>query len=86
MSTRPAYKWIDPAIELNETNWNQWGVYLPQGLPEPNNLFAPEDCGVGNFSQPNDQDVASWADARCSNKHIFICKILRGWLQRLVIH
>jgi hypothetical protein len=55
-------------------------VYLPAGLPEPNNLYSPEDCGVGNFSELNDQDVASWADEKCSNKHIFICKILRGWL------
>ncbi len=75
---RPAYKWIDPAITLNETAWNQWGIYMPAGLPEPNNLFAPEDCGVGNFSEPNDQDVASWADTKCSNKYVFICKILRG--------
>ncbi len=79
VDSRPRFKSLDPSLILNETAYTHWGVYLPGGLPEPNNLRPQEECTVGNFSQAWDDGMAGWADTRCEGNYTFICKILREW-------
>lgn len=49
------------------------GTYNPNSIPEPNNLFSNEFCGVANYSQSVGQ-VASWSDTNCNNQYIFMCE------------
>jgi hypothetical protein len=49
------------------------GTYNPNSVPEPNNLFGNEFCGVANYSQSVGQ-VASWSDTNCNFQFNFMCE------------
>jgi hypothetical protein len=42
-------------------------------------MFPQENCGAANFTVSYD-GVWGWADTRCSNNFIFICRVARGLL------
>jgi hypothetical protein len=46
--------------------------------PEPNNFFTDEKCGGANFTEIREA-AAGWADWRCSDKFIYMCRMLREW-------
>jgi hypothetical protein len=71
----PVFDWVDPQVPRasNET-YEHWGT--SGNFSEPNNLIPQENCAVANFSQMYD-GVGGWADTRCSNSFIFMCKVQR---------
>ena len=64
----------------NETSYKHWGVAWDGSL-EPNFKDIPEDCSAGNASEAFG-GVFGWSDARCDLTMIFVCRLIRGWLQR----
>lgn len=72
----PNFTWIDPyARGPSADTYQHWGKGAGEEVPpEPNNLEAPEECGLGNYSQSFDA-VWGWGDAGCMQRHIFMCKI-----------
>jgi hypothetical protein len=78
----PYFVWSDgsppPSTATNPSeNYQHWGrMYLAGGKfkDEPNNLAAPEYCGVANYTQMV-EDVWSWSDQNCEDRYMFICKL-----------
>lgn len=78
-TTWPQFGWTDrslPALSEGDA-YRHWGVYQPGRLAEPNNMLGSELCGLANATQGYNS-AWGWADAQCSEPHIFICKISRG--------
>ena len=65
------------AAAPSDATYKRWGIYQPFSEPEPNNKFAPENCGAANFSQ-SVGGVTGWSDSNCFNTFPFLCKI-PGW-------
>jgi hypothetical protein len=65
--------------------YSHWGIFTPgvgSSQKEPNSLDAnyPLDCAAANFSQAYGAPTAwGWADDKCTNKHIFLCRNACGW-------
>ena len=58
--------------------YNNWGVFQPGDMPEPNNMLGSELCGVANYTEIMHSTGAwGWADVQCKMRNIFICKIMR---------
>ncbi len=77
----PRFGWTDrslPALADSDGVYSHWGVYQPGALAEPNNMLGSELCGLANATQ-SWNSAWGWADAQCSEPHIFICKIAREW-------
>lgn len=53
-----------------------WGTDVPDGTPEPNNLYPPESCSTANYSQTY-SGVWGWADQSCFKNVSIMCKIKR---------
>lgn len=69
---RNRWTWVDSSpYELNVTYQN-WGLYQPGGMQEPNNITGSEFCAVANASQPA-RSAWGWSDTKCDNKYIFMC-------------
>jgi hypothetical protein len=73
----PAFDWIDPQALGN--SYTHWGVQQPLGMPEPNNLDAPENCVGANGTQALEDGAFGWSDERCTTPAQFVCKVLREW-------
>jgi hypothetical protein len=67
---------VDPQAAVNYQQWGNWTG--DEGLPEPNNLYGGEYCGCANATEAY-QGLYGWADATCSTRGAFICKIVREW-------
>lgn len=52
------------------------GIYLPDYLQEPNNLFGEEYCAGANASEMAN-GAFGWSDAHCSTVAPFMCKVTR---------
>jgi hypothetical protein len=83
----PNFTWVDPYTPgpIN-SSYEHWGRYQPGQETEPNFNYnaPPELCVVGNYTQAYFNPLAwGWADDNCNNKHPFMCKMLREWLQTL---
>ncbi len=78
----PALTW-QPALAVHHAAQQFKPSHLnasPQPLNsrEPNSLYPPEECAVGNWTETF-KSAWGWADVRCSNKYVYMCKIIRGW-------
>ena len=57
------------------------GNYMPGNLTEPNGNWsgiAVETCLVGNSSEAGLNGTWAWADANCTSKYPFLCRINSG--------
>ncbi len=77
IKARPDWTWMDPLTAWNESSYKHWGTYTVDGSAEPNNKEPPEDCAVANYTESYG-NVFGWADTRCENKFIFICRLIRA--------
>jgi hypothetical protein len=71
-------RWIDHTPNPNTETYVHWGVSVPDGTPEPNNMYPPESCASANYSESYD-GAWGWADLGCYNNVSIMCKIKRGW-------
>ena len=76
----PNFEWLDPNTYQGYTHW---GIYLPGGFPEPNQLTGGENCVMANFtmssnSTPTEIGAWGWADVNCESLLVSICEIPRG--------
>ena len=71
--TEGNWKWVDPAISSNYTNWHPKGGVWKQAEP---NGGRNENCATigGPLSWGKKDWEGYWNDARCSAKAPFICK------------
>ena len=78
----PNFTWVDPfAVGPNATTYLHWGKGEGALVPEePNNFDPQEDCGAANYTQSYDL-AWGWADAKCTEKFVFMCKCRGGWPQ-----
>ncbi len=79
----PQFYWLDRSPAPGLDTYRHWGS-LSQGeavsVPEPNNMYPPEYCGVANYSMAGDDKIWSWADTNCTPAaYPYICKVTRGW-------
>ena len=73
----PAFGWVDPVVpQPSEETYSHWGSDGDRA--EPNNLMPQESCGAGNYSEAYD-GIFGWADTRCTNSFVFMCKVMREW-------
>jgi hypothetical protein len=71
----PTFNWVDPTVAApSAETYTHWGS--AGNASEPDNMFPQENCAVGNFTESYD-GVWGWADTRCSNNFIFVCKAAR---------
>ncbi len=73
-SNWPRFLWNDPlAQNLSLSNsYKHWGT--PKDSPkEPNNIFAPENCGGGNASTSY-LNAWGWADYMCTQPFTYMCR------------
>jgi hypothetical protein len=67
----------------NGGGWRNWGVYMPSGFPEPNQLTGEENCVVANYTQrtgaaaPAGNLAWGWCDINCQSFYTSVCKIPR---------
>jgi hypothetical protein len=54
------------------------GMYLPDYLKEPNNLFGQEYCAGANASEMTG-GLFGWSDERCTVQAPYMCKVTREW-------
>jgi hypothetical protein len=57
--------------------YTHWGIALPGGKMEPNNLRGLEHCAGANSSEAYN-GAWGWSDEQCSLRAPFMCKT-RGW-------
>ncbi len=62
-----------------------------QATPEPNGKKGPELCLAANWTQAYGQEGSggsAWGymDSLCSQRFIFMCRIMRGWLLLMSQH
>lgn len=78
-SNWPQFLNINPVAQnLSLPNsYKNWG--RPRDAPnEPNNMFAPENCGGGNASLTS-LNAWGWADYMCSAQYTYMCRwVLHG--------
>ena len=61
------------------THWGELITVTGARIPEPNNQEVSEFCGVANYSGAWGNPPAwGWADAKCGERHIFMCKVNGG--------
>lgn len=74
------WTYSDPTAKLNSSSYQNWGTAIGDENmgPEPNNFFTDEKCGGANFTEIR-EGAAGWADWRCSDKFIYMCRMLREW-------
>ncbi len=70
-------RWIDKTPDPVPETYTHWGVSVPDGTPEPNNMYPPESCSTANFTQSY-QQAWGWADLGCYNNVSIMCKIKCG--------
>jgi hypothetical protein len=71
----PSFAWVDPTVAVpSSETYAHWGTN--GNVSEPDNAFPQENCAVANFTEAFD-GVWGWADTRCSNNFIFVCKVIR---------
>jgi hypothetical protein len=56
----------------------------PINSREPNNMFPPEECAVANYTETFKR-AWGWADVRCNDKFVYMCKTIRGWPGRSLV-
>jgi hypothetical protein len=72
--------WADYSPAPSADSYMHWGTD-DNGVDEPNNVYAPENCAASNYSQAFGQPSAwGWSDARCRTKLPFICRTMRELL------
>jgi hypothetical protein len=74
----PSRRWIDRTPDPTTDTYLHWGVSVPDGTPEPNNLYPPEACSTANYTE-SFGGAWGWADLGCYNNVSIMCKIKRGW-------
>ena len=77
LNTTPAahpskWTWMDSSPYEGGVTYQNWGLYQPGGLQEPNNNAGNEYCAVANASQPK-SNAWGWSDIGCTNQYIFMC-------------
>jgi hypothetical protein len=71
----PRFGWTEPGLPPpTGATYIHWGRIEPGAITEPNNMTGFEFCGVGNYSQTYG-NAWGWADANCSMRAAFICKV-----------
>ena len=83
-SSSEPFAWFDPYASplSNSSAYSHWGQYVSAAVnnSEPNNMRAPENCALANYTEAFNNSAGSawgWADARCSFNYTFICKVIR---------
>ena len=79
---RNVWTWVDNSDYTVNKTYQNWGLYQPGALPEPNNILSNEYCAVANATQPK-QNAWGWSDTKCDQKFIFMCYYPRGCTARL---
>ena len=54
-----------------------WGIKMPDNVPEPDNAESPESCVVANFTEARPEQSpyrAGWADITCINNYPAMCR------------
>jgi hypothetical protein len=68
----PNFQWPN-SVALDDSEYSHWGTFMPGSHREPNNIYPPENCAGGNYSESYD-DLYGWADAGCFLSFPFICE------------
>ncbi len=51
-------------------------MYHPTNSKDSNGYSISQECAVGNRSETFKR-AWGWADVRCSNKHVYMCRKMR---------
>jgi hypothetical protein len=74
----PTFGWVDPNVpNPGGDQYVHWGA--AGSGSEPDNLLPQENCGAANYTISYD-GVWGWADTRCSNSFVSICRVMRELL------
>jgi hypothetical protein len=71
------WTWVDSRPYVRNVTYQNWGVYQPGNLAEPNNVTGSEACAVANTSQPRGP-TWGWSDTNCMGAWIFMCYYARA--------
>jgi hypothetical protein len=63
------------------SSYSHWGIALPSGRAEPNNLRGQELCAGANRSEAYG-GAWGWSDEQCGLRAPSVCRI-REWRERL---
>jgi hypothetical protein len=73
-------RWIDRTPDPTSETYLHWGVSVPDGTPEPDNLYPPESCSTANYTEVF-TGAWGWTDQACYRNVSTMCKIKREWQQ-----
>jgi hypothetical protein len=74
---KDVWRWTDNRPYIANKTYQNWGMYQPGTLQEPNNITAEEFCAAANSSQPVGP-TWGWSDTGCFDSFISICYYARG--------